>query len=157
MNRNSVYPLTPASLKDLEDLVGQTLGPTPWHAVTQAGIDAFADATGDRQWIHVDPERAAASPLGTTIAHGLYTLSLGPAFSYQLMSFDGFTHALNYGYDKIRFPALLPTGNRVRMSMTVLSVTQTARGVEFRNQQSFQREGEDRPVAVAESVSLIAV
>lgn len=157
MSNAVTYPLKPSSLKDLEDLVGLTIGPTPWYSITQDRVDDFAKVTGDEQWIHVDPVRAGASPLGTTIAHGLYTLSLGPAFSYQLISFNGFTHALNYGYEKVRFPAIMPIGSEVRMSMTILSVTQTDRGIEFRHQQSFERAGHGRPVAVAESVSLIAL
>ena len=89
----------PTSVQDLKDLVGTELGPTQWHVVDQAKIDAFADLTGDHQWIHVDPQRAADSPFGSTIAHGLYSLSRTPAFLEELMAFDGFAHSLNYGYD----------------------------------------------------------
>src|SRR5664279_3646303 len=91
----AVLPVTPKSTEELEELIGQEIGPTEWHEVTQERINAFADATGDQQWIHVDPERAKASPFGTTIAHGLYSLSLGPVFSYSLLSFEAFTHSLN--------------------------------------------------------------
>jgi acyl dehydratase len=149
------YPLTPSSADELRALVGKELGPTDWHEVTQKSVDAFADATGDHQWIHVDPDRAAASPLGTTIAHGLYTLSVGPAFSYTLLSFDGFAHGLNYGYDKVRFPAPLPVGSRVRMTSTLLEVTEVTGGIQIRSRQTFEREGTERPVCVAESVARV--
>lgn len=148
-------PITPATRRDLDNLVGQVLGPTEWHDVTQDRIDAFADNTGDDQWIHVDPERAQASPLGKTIAHGLYTLSLGPGFCYQLISFDRFAHALNYGYDKIRFPAVLPVGSKLRMTLTILGTTEGRNGVQLRMKQEFYRQGLERPVAVAESLTQI--
>ncbi|RLV55352.1 MaoC family dehydratase [Aeromicrobium phragmitis] len=151
----SQLPVMPRSLADLEALVGQDIGPTAWHDVTQERINAFADTTGDHQWIHVDPERAASSPLGTTIAHGLYSLSLGPAFSYSLLSFEAFAHSLNYGYDKVRFPAPLPTGSRVRMTLTITSVEQVAGGAQIRTLQTFEREGADKPVAVAESLARV--
>lgn len=109
--------------------------------------------TGDHQWIHVDPERAAQSPFGTTIAHGLYSLSLGPVFSYSLISFEAFAHSLNYGYDKVRFPAPLPIGSRVRMTTRVDSVEHVAGGVQVRTVQTFEREGADKPVAVAASLA----
>src|SRR5690606_14943536 len=82
MTDTTQLPVRPQNVAELEALIGQTIGPTQWHDVTQDSVNAFADVTGDHQWIHVDPERAAESPLGTTIAHGLYSLSLGPAFSY---------------------------------------------------------------------------
>lgn len=150
-----IAPLAPADRDDLVALIGKELGPTQWHDVTQDRVDAFAAATGDHQWIHVNPTRAQASPLGTTIAHGLYTLSLGPGFCYQLISFDSFAHALNYGYDRIRFPAVLPIGSRVRMTLTILGTTDVRGGIQLRMRQAFQRESHDRPVAVAESVTLV--
>ena len=148
-------PVMPRSFADLEALVGKEIGPTEWHEVTQERVNAFADVTGDHQWIHVDPERAASSPLGTTIAHGLYSLSLGPVFSYSLLSFESFTHSLNYGYDKVRFPAPLPIGSRVRMRLTVTSVEQVGGGVQIRTLQTFEREGSDKPVGVAESLARV--
>jgi acyl dehydratase len=148
-------PLAPATRDDLVALIGKELGPTQWHDVTQDRVDAFAAATGDHQWIHVNPTRAQESPLGSTIAHGLYTLSLGPGFCYQLISFDGFAHALNYEYDGIRFPAVLPVGSRVRMALTILGTTDVRGGIQLRMRQTFQREGHDRPAAVAESVTLV--
>src|SRR5690606_18733774 len=91
--------LRPTSIDELVDLVSKELGPTNWHTLVQEDIDTFADVTGDHQWIHVDPERSAAGPFGTTIGHGLFTLSLGPTFMEELMAFDGFAHSLNYGYN----------------------------------------------------------
>ncbi len=150
---HSSLPLHPSSLDDLQALVGQDIGPTEWFEVTQAGINAFADATGDHQWIHVDPERAAASPLGTTIAHGLYSLSLGPALSGQLISFDDFAHSLNYGYNKVRFIAPVPAGSRIRMRATVTSAEAVPGGIQLQLAQTFERDGSDKPVAVAEALA----
>jgi acyl dehydratase len=148
-------PLTPKTLADLAVLVGQELGPSQWQDVPQERIDAFAAVTGDDQWIHIDTSRAAVSPAGTTIAHGLLTLSLGPTLCYELISFSGFAHSLNYGYDSVRFPAPLPAGSRVRMTLSILEVAETERGIRLRTRQSFEREGQSKPVAVAESVSLL--
>lgn len=145
-------PVRPQNVEELKSLIGKTIGPTQWHDVTQESVDAFAEVTKDFQWIHVDPERAANSPLGTTIAHGLYSLSLGPAFGYSLLSFEAFTHSLNYGYEKVRFPAPLPIGSRVRMTLEVADVEHVNGGVQVRAVQTFEREGSDKPVAVAVSL-----
>jgi acyl dehydratase len=145
-------PVRPRSVADLLALRGRELGPTAWLPVTQERIDAFAGATDDRQWIHVDPERAAASPLGTTIAHGLLTLSLGPALVAQLIAFDGFAHSLNYGYDKVRFPAPVPAGSRVRMRATITAVDAVPGGCQVTTTQTIEREGGDKPVCVAASI-----
>lgn len=155
MNEPGTYPVRPASLADLQGMIGVEIGPTEWHDVTQDSIDAFADATGDRQWIHVDPERAAASPLGTTIAHGLYGLSLGPVFSYALLSFEAFAHSLNYGYDKVRFPAPVPAGARVRMRCAIVAADRVPGGIQVRSLQTFECEGSDRPVVVAEALARV--
>jgi len=132
--------------------LAKEIGVSDWHSVTQKEINEFADATHDHQWIHVDPERAAASPLGTTIAHGLFTLSLGPRFSYQLMSFEGFAHGLNYGYDKVRFPAPLPSGSRIRMRVTLQGAERVAGGIQVRSVQVIEAEGIEKPVVVAEAL-----
>ena len=150
---NNSLPLRPSSLTDLQALIGQDIGPTEWFEVTQSGINAFADATGDHQWIHVDPERASASPLGTTIAHGLYSLSLGPGFSGQLLSFENFAHSLNYGYNKVRFIAPVPVGSQIRMRATVLSAEQVPGGIQLRLVQTFERDGSEKPVVVAEALA----
>jgi acyl dehydratase len=139
-------------LGELRQLVGQELGVSAWHEVTQEEVDAFADATGDHQWIHVDPERAKDTPFGGTIAHGLYTLSLGPQFSYALFELKGVDFGLNYGYNKIRFPAPLPIGSRVRMRAMLTAVDEVPGGVQFTVTQTFEREGGDKPVCVAEAL-----
>ncbi|GGS45632.1 MULTISPECIES: MaoC family dehydratase [Actinokineospora] len=151
----SALPVRPSSLAELRGLVGAEIGPTDWHEVTQERIDAFAELTGDRQWIHVDAERAAASPLGGTIAHGLYSLSLGPAMSYALLSFEGFAHSLNYGYDTVRFPAPVPVGSRIRMRSTILAVTEVPGGIQVRVRQTFEREGAAKPIVVAEAIARV--
>lgn len=154
---NSItYPLRPASPADLRALVGQDLGPTGWREVSQTEVNAFADATGDRQWIHVDTARAE-SVLGGTIAHGLYTLALGPVLFYELISLEHFSRGLNYGYDKVRFPSALPVGDRVRMTWRLLEVDDVSGGIRLRARQTFDRERGDKPVCVAESVALVVV
>jgi acyl dehydratase len=147
-----IRQLRPESASDLRALVGSVLGPTEWYVVDQDGVDRFAEATGDRQWIHVDPLRAAASPLGGTIVHGLFTLGLGPRFLEELISFDGFAHSLNYGYGKVRFPAPFRVGARVRMRLSVDAVDEVPGGVQLTSTQTFELEGADKPVCVAESL-----
>ena len=143
----------PTSVQDLKDLVGTRLGPTDWHVVDQAKIDAFADLTGDHQWIHVDPQRVADSPFGSTIAHGLYSLSRTPAFLEELMAFDGFAHSLNYGYDKVRFIHPLPVDSRIRLVAELTSVEETGPGaVKVVTTLTVEAEGIDKPILVAESI-----
>jgi acyl dehydratase len=126
--------LTITGIDELKAKVGEEIGVSDWHEVTQAEIDAFADATGDHQWIHVDPDRAAQSPFGSTIAHGLYTLGV------------------NYGYDRVRFPAPLPVDSRVRMRATLESVDDVPGGIQMKVTQTFEREGGEKPVCVAEQL-----
>src|ERR1700709_1185787 len=102
---------TSTGLDELKAAEGEVLGTSEWHEVSQADIDTFADVTGDHQWIHADPERAKETPVGGTIAHGYYTLALAPRFMEQIVSFQGFAFALNYGLGKVRFPAALPVGS----------------------------------------------
>jgi len=142
-------------LDELKRRVGQELGVSDWLEVTQEAVDAFADATGDHQWIHVDPARAKETPFGGTIAHGLYTLSLGPRFSYTLFEISGVAFSINYGYDKVRFPAPLPVGSKVRMRATLTKADDVAGGVQLTVTQTFERDGGDKPVCVAESVSRV--
>ena len=148
-------PVRPSTFAELEKLIGQELGPTEWYEITQDRIDAFAAVTNDHQWIHVDSERAAASAFGTTIAHGLFSLSLGTPFSSQLLIFDGFAHSLDYGYDKVRFAAPVPVGSRLRMRSTVVSAEQLPGGIQVKTRQVLEREGSDKPVAVAEAVARV--
>ena len=139
-------------LDDLKQRVGEELGVSDWLEVTQEAVNAFADATDDHQWIHVDPERAKDTPFGGTIAHGYYTLSLMPKFTYEMFSFDGFAFGLNYGLNKVRFPAPLPVGSKVRMRATLSSVEDVPGGVQLTVTQTFEREGGDKPVCVAQTV-----
>ena len=145
--------LTISGIDELKAKVGEELGVSDWHEVTQDAIDAFAEVTGDHQWIHVDPERAAQTPWGGTIAHGLFTLSLGPRFTFAMFTIDGFAFGLNYGYNKVRFPGPLPVGSRLRMRATLSSVDDVPGGVQLTITQTFEREGGDKPVCVAEAVS----
>ena len=145
--------LTISGIDELKAKVGEELGVSEWHEVTQDAIDAFADVTGDHQWIHVDPDRAAQTPWGGTIAHGLYTLSLGPRFTFAMFTIEGFAFGLNYGYNKVRFPAPLPVGARLRMRATLSSVDDVPGGVQLTITQTFERDGEEKPVCVAEMVS----
>ncbi|MFF2082798.1 MaoC family dehydratase [Nocardia sp. NPDC058176] len=151
----TTLPVRPKTFAELTELIGCELGPTGWHEVTQGLVNAFADVTGDHQWIHVDPERAAASPFGTTIAHGLYSLALGPAMSAELLALDGFTHSLNYGYNKVRFPGPVPVGSRIRLRATIVSVEQVAGGIQIVLRQVVECEGSEKPVVVAESVARV--
>ncbi|NYF97691.1 MaoC family dehydratase [Janibacter cremeus] len=146
-------PHRPTSVEDLTDLLEVELGPTEWHLVDQAKIDGFADLTGDHQWIHVDPEKAAQSPFGSTIAHGLYSLSRTPAFLEELMAFDGFAHSLNYGYDRVRFIHPLPVGSRIRLRARLTKVEETKPGqVNVVTELTVEAEGIDKPILVAESI-----
>lgn len=153
MTTDAPAPVRPTTVQQLKDLVGRELGPTGWYDITQDGVQAFADVTGDQQWIHVDPERAQDSAFGSTIAHGLYTLSLGPAFMESLMAFDGFAHSLNYGYNKVRFPSPNPVGSRIRMRAILTTVDDVPGGAQVTTTQTFEREGSDKPILVAESVA----
>ena len=145
--------LTINGIDDLKARAGEDLGVSDWHEVTQAEIDAFADATGDHQWIHVDPERAKETPFGGTIAHGYYTLALSPHFMEELLHVDGVALMINYGLNKVRFPAPLPVGDRVRMRLRLAAVDDVAGGVQLTSELTFERDGGDKPVCVAESLS----
>jgi acyl dehydratase len=146
---------TITGLQELKGARGDELGPSGWHEVTQADIDAFAEVTGDHQWIHVNPERAAQTPFGGTIAHGYYTLSLAPRFSEQILALEGFAFGINYGLNKVRFPAPLPVGSKVRMRAAVAEVEDIPGGAQLTLQLTFEREGGDRPVCVAESLARV--
>src|SRR6478752_8608264 len=121
--------ITVNGIDELKGLVGQDLGHSEWLEITQEQVNQFADATGDHQWIHVDVEKAKAGPFGAPIAHGYLTLSLGPALSPQVYRIDGFSMGVNYGADKIRFPAPVPVGSKLRLGVTLLEVTEVAGGI----------------------------
>jgi acyl dehydratase len=144
--------LTITGLDELKNHEGKTLGTSDWHEVTQADIDTFADVTGDHQWIHVDPERAKDTPFGGTIAHGYYTLSLAPGFSEKTYELAGFAFALNYGLNRVRFPGPLPVGGKVRMSTKVANVEDIPGGAQVTFELTFEHEGSEKPVCVAESL-----
>ncbi len=149
--------LTLNGLEEVKAHVGEELGVSDWLEVTQEKIDQFAEVTGDDQWIHVDRERAKASPFGGTIAHGYYTLSLAPRFSYDLFKFEGFAFGVNYGLNRVRFPAPMPVGGRVRMRARLLSVDEVPGGAQVTTELTFEREGGEKPVCVAESLSRVYV
>jgi acyl dehydratase len=134
---------------DLTTLIGKELGVSSWYEVTQADIDGFARLTGDLFWIHTDVARAAQSPWGSTIAHGLYTLSLGPRFMEEIVRWEELGLMQNYGYDRVRFTAPLPVGSRVRGRMTLATAEAKQDGSLLGLTQAFEREGGDRPVCVA--------
>ena len=146
---------TITGLQELTQAEGETLGTSDWHEVDQAAIDAFADVTGDHQWIHVDVERAKDTPYGGTIAHGYYTLSLAPRFTGQVMRLEGFAFAINYGLNRVRFPAPLPVGSRVRMTARLAKVEEIQGGAQMTLELTFEREGGDKPVCVAESLARV--
>lgn len=132
---------------------GLDLGTTDWQLVDQAMIDAFADATGDRQWIHIDPVRAAAGPFGGTIAHGYLTLSLLPGFFSQLYRVEGVSMIINYGLGKVRFPSPVPSGSRLRASSRISEVVEVAGGVQCTLETVIEIDGGGKPACVVESVS----
>ena len=139
---------------ELLNHVGDDLGTTEWYLVDQKEIDQFAKVTGDLYWMHLDVARAEAA-VGGTIAHGLYTLSLGPRFCYQMYEIHGFAQELNYGYSKVRFPEPLPVGCRVRMRARLDSVDERAEDRYLTTvSQVFERENAERPVCVAEALTL---
>jgi acyl dehydratase len=140
-------------MSSLELKAGDEFGPSSWVEVTQERIQAFADATGDQQWIHVDPERAAAGPFGTTIGHGYLTLSLLPAMSYEVVPRpEGGGMGINYGLNKVRFPAPVPSGSRVRGTFRVVGIEESDWGHQATLAATIEREGGDKPVCVAELV-----
>ncbi len=135
------------------ELVGKDLGHSEWQTITQERVDLFADATDDHQWIHVDPERAAQGPFGTTIAHGFMTLSLLPRLWQNMYRVDGVTMGVNYGLNKVRFPAPVPVDSRVRATSTVVSVEDLGGGAyQVMLSTTVEIEGGTKPACVAESI-----
>jgi acyl dehydratase len=129
---------------------GDTFGPSSWIEIPQEKIDAFAEATGDHQWIHVDPERAKDGPFGSTIGHGYLTLSLVPIFVFQILNVEGAKLVVNYGLNKARFPAPVPSGSRVRMGGEIAAVEPVAGGLQLTLNCTFEIEGQPKPACVAE-------
>ena len=137
---------------ELRNYVGERLGASAWHEVTQEQVSMFADATGDHQWIHLDQERAAAGPFGGTIAHGFLTLSLGPMLVSEVLKVAGAGMSINYGLNRVRFPAPLPVGSRVRADVTCGAVDEVPGGLQVVLAVTFEAEGGGKPVCVAEWV-----
>jgi acyl dehydratase len=144
-----------ASLEELESALDQPIGPTPWLVIDQKRIDAFADATGDHQWIHVDAERAAAGPFGRTIAHGYLTLSLIPMFGQQLVRLDLGQARVNYGLNKARFPSPVPVGSRLRAQATFVGLQQTGTGTALTTRYTIEIDGAAKPACVAETITIV--
>jgi acyl dehydratase len=140
------------TIAELQPLVGQEIGTSEWITVTQERIQGFADATNDHQWIHLDAERAKAGPFGTTIAHGFLTLSLLPEMSASAFEVRGTRMGVNYGLNKVRFPAVVPSGSRVRGRFKLLAYEPLDGGAQLTVQVTMEREGSDKPVCVAESI-----
>jgi acyl dehydratase len=148
-----VTPTVFASPADLAAAVGAELGVSDWLAIDQDRIDRFADATGDHQWIHVDPERAAAGPFGTTIAHGYLTLSLVNHFLPEIIEVRGLSMGINYGTEKVRFPAPVPVGSRVRGRGVLTEVKEIAGGAQATITVTVEVDGGDKPGCVVATVS----
>ena len=146
--------VTANGIEDLKGLIGQEVGPSEWREVTQEDIDAFARLSGDDQWIHVDVERAKTeSPFGTTVAHGNLTLSMIDGFRSGLVESSGFTMGVNYGWNRVRFPAPVPAGSRIRASIETLSVDEVGGGwYQVVQKWTVEVEGNEKPACVAESV-----
>ncbi|OZM72314.1 dehydratase [Amycolatopsis antarctica] len=142
-----------SGLDELESAVGEHLGHSDWHTVTQDQVDTFADATGDHQWIHVDAERAAAGPFGGTIAHGYLTLSLIPMLAAGIYRVDGVTMGINYGLNKVRFPSPVPVGARIRGGAELLEVSDAGKTTQSIVRWTIEIEGADKPACVAEMVA----
>ena len=145
--------LTINGIEELKAHAGEDAGVSSWHEVTQAEVDAFADATGDHQWIHVDPERARATPFGGTIAHGYLTLSIVSYFASQLVVVTGMSMGINYGVDKVRFPSPVLVGTRIRARAEIMEVTPIDGGYQVKTKFTIETEGGSKPAAVIESLS----
>jgi len=142
-----------AHLQDLAALVGSELGVSDWVTVEQPRIDLFAQATGDHQWIHTDPERAAQGPYGTTVAHGFLTLSLLPELARTAFAIDDVRMSINYGLNKVRFPAPVKCGARLRGRFRLTGFDPLPGGAQLTSEVTMEVDGGDKPVCVAESVA----
>ncbi len=143
------------TLDEVIAAAGEDLGTSEWVTVEQDRVDAFAEATGDHQWIHVDVERAESGPFGGTIAHGYLTLSLVPWLGSQVFALETPGARLNYGVNKVRFPSPVPVGSRVRAHVSITAVTDIAAGKQMQVRYVVELEGSDKPACVAETVVLL--
>lgn len=140
---------------EIDAAVGQTLGWSSWQAITQRDVDRFAHLSGDHQWIHTDPARARTGPFGTTIAHGYLTLALIPRLLDDVVQISGFSATLNYGLNRVRFPAAVPVGSRIRLQGTLASFAPARVGYELVITSVIEIDGVDKPACVADSVVLL--
>ena len=138
--------------EELKAAAGEELGTSDWRAISQEEVNQFADVTGDHQFIHVDVEKAKETPFGRTIVHGYFTLALLPVIMDEVVTFDGFNFAVNYGANKVRFPAPLPVGKNVRGTVTVAGVEEVKGGSQATLQTTLEVEGGEKPVLVAETL-----
>ncbi len=143
-----------ANLDEFVAVKGESLGFSEWHKITQEQVNAFADATGDHQWIHVDPERAASGPFGSTIAHGYLTVSLLPILSMEIFRIENLTMGINYGLDRVRFPSPVLTGSSIRAEATLTDVKQTQLGSLAHVRMRVEVEGQQKAACVADTLSL---
>ncbi len=143
---------TTVHIGKFKELVGTHLGYSDWHRVTQEQINLFADATGDHQWIHVDPERAKSGPFGTAIAHGYLTLSLAPGLLHEVLVVEGTSMGVNYGCNKVRFPAPVPVDSNLRIGVAIKDAEDVKGGVQVVLELTFETEGSAKPSCVAEVV-----
>ena len=141
------------SPKALLDAVGQQVGPTDWVTITQDQINKFADATLDNQWIHVDTERAKAGPFGAPIAHGYLTMSLASHFLAQLVHVSGISMGINYGVEKVRFPAPVPVGSTLSARGEIIDAKEVPGGVQATTRITIERDGGDKPVAIVDAIA----
>lgn len=143
-----------ANPKEILDRVGQDVGTSHWYEVTQEKVNQFAEATGDHQWIHVDPERAKQGPFGKTIAHGYFTLSLAPVLMRDVVSVQGAKMGLNYGLNRVRFTNPVPVGSRVRLHAKLSSAEKIEpNGIQVSYDLTFEIEGQEKPACVAQTIS----
>ena len=146
---------TQLTLAELENAAGLELEPSDWVTIQQRAIEQFADATGDHQWIHVDPEKAAQGPFGTTVAHGYLSLSLLPGLLGKMLRVTDARMGINYGIEKVRFTAPVPSGSRVRLKATINSAERRGDGVLYHVGAEVEIEGGDKPALVGEVVYLV--
>ena len=142
-------------IAELEAAIGENVGTSDWTEITQESVNLFAEATGDHQWIHVDPEKAKDGPFGGTIVHGFLTLSLLPKFGWEIYTVSGMAMMINYGLNKVRFPAIVPVGSKVRASITLDKLEQKSTGYQLTTTTTVEAEGVERPVCIAESLMML--
>ncbi|CAB4343654.1 MAG: dehydratase [Actinobacteria bacterium] len=143
------------NVEELLDVSGTILGVSPWHEITQEHINQFAAATGDHQWIHTDPQKAVTGPFGQPIAHGFLTLSMISMLAWEVYSVQNVSVTINYGLNRVRFPAPTPVGSLVRAEVELVDVSQTDKGVQMIQNVTIERKDETKPVCVAQTVTLL--